>query len=624
VDIIDAEKFITPLLKPNLSIEDIRSIVGEQLADHIVEHVTENTNEGFPLDKAQQLLESAKNFSKNSPKYIKAQIILNIILEKGFKPPFNPAQKRAIDDIYEAYTNPNLSKAERKSIIANAAKQFGLTDADFAELEGRIGVAIETMPEEDKEIYGQQIRDTEGIAKQNQEVYQNMGWNKAAAAAGALADTCRNVINSLNTNQRNADNVQRAAAGLDATSSVNAPPPTPDMVSGTFTASQLSVGDVQSRLEAARKELGDTIEQIDAEQIEKNIESNKNFEKELSAAAEARLAEAETILTVASGNPRLLELATRLIDSAAQSTAVIKEIANSPDIRELDKQITVTPNGTKKTEQQTRRNEVVQAKVRQTLAVQAEAMQEISRILNDTLGNDPNAEILKSGLFGYSKDVLIISQLAMTIKGRIEELQNIAKTIEDSSSQEWKNLQKTIETMATDYREFERAIKNYQMKIEEGRVSKKVKEDMEDIEFDLPADIGHRNNIPSRLIREAINDLNKSLGLNELGFRENVLEDLPEEIRAQVENEEHLPEILQQMAQNNPEKLIQLAMGFNGLNEKEKSAVLKALEHMDPLQLMALYQSYKSVLPEAVKNKIEQILGDKLAKDQEQPELVTA
>jgi hypothetical protein len=39
---------------------------------------------------------------------------------------------------------------------------------------------------------------------------------------------------------------------------------------------------------------------------------------------------------------------------------------------------------------------------------------------------------------------------------------------------------------------------------------------------------------------------------------------------------------------------------------------------MDPLQLAALYQSYKSVLPEAVKNKIEDILGDKIT--QEQPE----
>jgi galactokinase len=109
-----------------------------------------------------------------------------------------------------------------------------------------------------------------------------------------------------------------------------------------------------------------------------------------------------------------------------------------------------------------------------------------------------------------------------------------------------------------------------------------------------------------RFIREAVEVLEEDSTM--ATFREFALENLPAELKAKIEKfekKDYLPEIFQRMAQDNPQKLIYVAMGFNGLAEKERSAMLKGLESMDPLRLAELYQKYQSVLPEAVRNKIE-------------------
>jgi hypothetical protein len=289
VDIIDAEKFITPLLNQTLTINAISSIVGNNLAEHIQKHVTDNIGNSFPVDKARQLLESTRKFSGNNLNIIKAQVILTLILDKGIKPPFTPEQKQALNDMYEAKTNLSLTDEERKRIYENAAKQFGLTDADFAEIDTQIGFKIDSMSPEEKKTNEQLIKDTEEMAKKDQRVYESLGWNKAAAAAGALADTCRNVINSLNTNQRNADTAApdgQKIANSQVLSST-APPPSAD----TFTAAierllkAANAEEAKAELANVRAELHKLDERIE----ENNKNANKLFAQELDKAAQEKL-----------------------------------------------------------------------------------------------------------------------------------------------------------------------------------------------------------------------------------------------------------------------------------------------------------------------------------------------
>ncbi|GBR74738.1 hypothetical protein NO1_1865 [Candidatus Termititenax aidoneus] len=186
---------ITNLLTGTVFDEGIGSALGQSAISFLNELRTDNKSPlGVAATSATTYLdEEIRNHGGALPK--RKEIVLTAI-------------KNSID--------PDANVEER--IQSNRA--LGYSDESNERIQSTIDVSINNLqPTEENRSFVERVKEAAG--KNRQAFIAIFGQDsKAAAAAGVLADTCRNVINSINANQRNADNTSRVALGQPAISSV--------------------------------------------------------------------------------------------------------------------------------------------------------------------------------------------------------------------------------------------------------------------------------------------------------------------------------------------------------------------------------------------------------------------
>jgi hypothetical protein len=190
LSIKDATGFMREIAGGIKSVTEMSDIVNYKFIDSIISNKTfRDALCGDPKTRAEirGFLDSVYKLSGNME--VKKAID---IIDSYSDLPLSQEKADNAYNFYQAEIDPNYPNREQ------AIQNSGIPSKRLAELNTGWTNDIANMSDELKKKNAQQIKNTEQIAKFDEAIFHKLGMKDAAAAAGALAAACGNILNSIN------------------------------------------------------------------------------------------------------------------------------------------------------------------------------------------------------------------------------------------------------------------------------------------------------------------------------------------------------------------------------------------------------------------------------------------
>jgi hypothetical protein len=205
-------KLINEITSKPITSEGMHDILTEYSAIIGREAIARPETQSYGIELLQFL---SSTVSPDNPFFGLRNGIQELIASKGFKLPLNEEQIKAIQALYDVYTNPDASDTDTKKAIENFDRLFGTSPEDHTRLQTDFHENCDNLPEEDANILAPDLERANKAAQRNQRVFASMGsaWQSAADAAGKLVTVTNNILERMVTanSAQNADNAPSVA-----------------------------------------------------------------------------------------------------------------------------------------------------------------------------------------------------------------------------------------------------------------------------------------------------------------------------------------------------------------------------------------------------------------------------